>query len=209
MQKAYRDTWGLVAIVAGFFLVPGGVGADVLKLKNGRQIEGRLDHYFDEAFTITEKDGKRRRVSRSQVSSIELGKRQNISAPKKKAAKPKEVSPEPTNFLDSISKPDSPYSTPPATFSTWREAAIKGDLKAMVRCYASYRQKDVRKQLKKLSRKKREEMRSATAQTDFFPSEPFFKGERAMLEITWSKGLHGETQVLQFVLEGNDWKILQ
>lgn len=79
----------------------------------------------------------------------------------------------------------------------------------MVSCYAAFRQKDVRKQLKQISKEKWLEMKDTTQQTIFSPNQPMYQGDHATLEVNWTKGLLSDTQLLQFVLEGNDWKIVQ
>src|SRR5262249_40432848 len=101
------------------------------------------------------------------------------------------------------------FGTPLLTFEAWKQAAMTGDIDKMVECYASFSQKEVRKQLKQLPKEGREKMQSTTARRQFTPAKPLYQGDRAFLEVTWQNGLQSDTQVLQFVLEKNDWKLIQ
>ena len=79
----------------------------------------------------------------------------------------------------------------------------------MAACYASFNQKQVLKKLKKISKKDREKMRDTTTRTYFIPAQPLYQGVRATLEVTWTLGLRSDNQLLQFILEKNEWKIVQ
>lgn len=188
--------------------------AEVFILKSGKKLEGRIEHFYNGIFTVLRTNGTRKTLGINEIASIEFQK-SSIKPDKTplSKSKPSKVLPSkepPKNLLETLTKAQtSKFGTPLQTFETWRKAAIAGSIKEMVACYVSYRQKQVRKELKKMPKAKLEEMRAATAQTDFFPNEPFYQGDRAALEIHWRKGLHGETQVLQFALEKNDWKIIQ
>ncbi|MCI5073318.1 hypothetical protein MRY82_10335 [bacterium] len=102
-----------------------------------------------------------------------------------------------------------PYVTPKHTFETWRRASVKGDIKAMVKCYAKFRQSQVRRQLKKIPKNKRKEMQEVSKNTLFTLGEVYYQGTQASLEATWNHGLKSDTQVLKFTLEGKDWKLIQ
>lgn len=154
----------------------------------------------DGHFSISTPEGKVRKIPKGQVVRIQMQ-----GTPPEKEAK-KEI---PKNFLNALPKEESKYSTPSRTFEAWREAAEAGNINEMVNCYAEFRKEDVKKTLRKLSRKERAKMRKTTLITEFLPAQPLYKGDRAALEINWRIGLQGDTQVLQFMLEGNDWKIIQ
>src|ERR1051326_102510 len=99
------------------------------------------------------------------------------------------------------SKEERPYQNPKNTFTRWREAAIKGDIDGMVACYVSNRQKSKRAELKKIKKEILEQMQTAAADTKFASGEPYYDGDRATLEVNWTKGLFGDSQSLQFRLE--------
>jgi len=52
-------------------------------------------------------------------------------------------------------------------------------------------------------------MRSATAETQFSPSDPLYQGDHATMEVNWTKNIFGDSPLLQFVLEKNEWKLNQ
>lgn len=151
---------------------------------------------------IVDKNNQEHSIVRSEISRIEFSLPETPQKGDKETEKPK-------NLLEAIPKPESKFTTPLSTFQVWREAAIRGDIDGMAECYVSYRQKDVKKDLKKLPKEDFNKMRVATTQTEFAPAEPIYQGDRASLEINWRLGVNGESQVLQFSLEQNDWKIIQ
>jgi hypothetical protein len=170
-----------------------------IRLTSGEIVEGTVQSFQENQLSVAQPDGKIRKIPREEIVQIEF-------------QKPKAVTPAietPKTFLSALPKTVSKYQTPTQTFLTWKKAAVAGDVDAMVACYSSFRQGDVRKELKKLSRDQRNEMQKATALTEFVPADPLYQGDRAAMEITWRVGLQSDTQVLQFSLEGNEWKIVQ
>lgn len=174
--------------------------AETLLLKTGEIVEGTIQSYQDNAFSIAQPNGQIRKIPKSEVTHIEIQKTSEPPAEKKEI---------PKTFLSALPKSASKFQTPLQTFQTWRIAAIAGDVDGMVDCYASFRKNVVKKELKKLSRDQRDQMRKTTATTEFMPGEPLYQGDRAVLEVTWRIGLQSDNQVFQFTLEGNDWKIIQ
>ena len=189
-------------------LVASLASAETIRLKNGEVLEGAVQHYYGGIVTLTLSNGVTRTVGRDQMASIEFEPADPKKSPAPEA-KPAPTSAEPPNFMNTMFKKEAPFASPAATFESWRRAAVAGDMKKMVACYASFRKKEVEKQLKKLSKDAREEMARTTAQTEFVPAVPFYQGDRALLEVKWASGLQGDSQVLQFVLEKDEWKIIQ
>ena len=184
-------------LLAASFFSPGIAFADTVHLKNGETLAGEVDTLKEGVLNLKLADGGTRSVKRAEIASILFG------PPEKPVEKGNQ------NFLTTFPKADSPFQTPRATFERWRAAAIRGDIKGMVECYASFKQSDVKKELKKLPKDAFEKMREATAETQFVASDPFYQGDRAIMEVNWTKGLSGDSQSLSFVLEKNDWKIVQ
>ena len=53
-------------------------------------------------------------------------------------------------------------------------------------------------------------MKNAMIETIFTPTEPYYQGESAIMEVSWSKGPASQTQTLKFSIEnGKDWKIVE
>lgn len=154
----------------------------------------------DQAYVVVAPDGKEVRIPRSDVVAMEAGR--PVAPPAEEPKPAKEVPAQPA-------KGESKYATPQKTFEQWRQAAVRGDQKAMLACYAKYRQPALKGELGKISREKRKEMSAVTGQTDFTVGEPMYQGDLATLEVTWRMGLQSDVQLLQFKQEGADWKIIQ
>jgi len=193
----------LRSIVLCIALSTTAVSAETVFLKTGDTLEGTIQQMTSDQVTLSLPGGSTRKIPKSQISRIEFGSTRSAEKP---SPSPPVTEP---NFLSTLTKPESKYGTPAATFELWKTAAIAGDIDKMVDCYASFQQKEIRKQLKDLPKDAREKMRSTTARTQFTPAKPFYQGDRALLEITWQSGLQSDTQVLQFVLEKNHWKLIQ
>jgi hypothetical protein len=187
-----------IHILVFVFLLAGTSGfSDIIYLKNGKAVEGFVVKLDSQSATVVHEKNQSQIYPRSEIKSIELG-----SAPPKSSAEPE------PNFLSSAKEADSPYATPLHTFQAWKRAASSGDIDGMVNCYASFKQKEKKTELKKLSKDVFEKMRTTTLQTDFVPSAPLYQGDRASMVVNWTKGLDGGEQLLQFILEKKDWKIL-
>ena len=179
--------------------------AETFVLKSGEQITGKIMQVVDGVYHVRLTSKEVRTIKAKDLYRIEYATSKETTKSKKKALKK-----QPENFLTSAKpKNNSPYATPKLTFQKWKQAAEKGDIDGMAKAYASFRQKEVRKQLKKIPKSKRKEMQETTSRTDFIPGDPYYQGDRAVLEVTWRSGAHTDTQSLKFILEGNDWKILQ
>ncbi|MCB0309462.1 MAG: hypothetical protein KDD48_08830 [Bdellovibrionales bacterium] len=152
-------------------------------LKNGQTLTGELLELKDNQYTI-KIGNEKKRISKEEVISIT------------------------DDHALSTQTSTGKYGSPQSTFETWRNAAIDGNIKAMVSCYVSYQQKRMKKKLKKISRKKRKEMSEVTRQTDFSLTEPLFQGDRATMQVTWRMGLQTDVQPLQFALEDGKWKLI-
>ncbi len=176
--------------------------AEWIRLKSGEVIEGIVERIAEGDLFIALKDGESRKVGKGEVASIDFG-------PKKKEPILDTNENKTEHFLNALAKKDSKYGTPLQTFQAWKAAAVAGNIDQMVDCYASFKQKEIKKELKKIPREKREQMKTTTAQTEFVPTEPYYQGERAVLEVNWQYGLQGDSQTLQFILEKDQWKIIQ
>ena len=175
-------------------LISLGIHAEEFHLKDGEVVRGTLQSLDEKEYTVLLEGGVERKLDKTRVARIEVSKPSAAKSPAPKAEDP-----------ESKEK----YDTPKRTFETWRMAAVRGDTKAMVECYAKYRKSSIQKDLKKISRDKRKEMSTVAAQTDFTVGDPVYQGDIATLEVTWRMGLATDVQVLQFTLEGKDWKIIQ
>ncbi|MEZ4820144.1 MAG: hypothetical protein R3A45_09720 [Bdellovibrionota bacterium] len=176
-----------------------------IALQSGEVIDAsKID--LPDQISITLEDGSTKKIDTKSIQSIELYQHPSISpllTPETKLTED-----EIKNALDEF-RQLKPYETPKQTFLTWKEQAGKGSISGMVDCYASYRQSEVRKKLKKINRKKRKEMQQTMNLTSFTVADAVYQNNQAFLEVTWSKGLHSENQVLTFILEGQEWKIIE
>ncbi len=178
-------------------MIQGVVFADVVFLKSGELMEGQIVSI--QASSIDFKEGEQiKTVLKSQIDKIQFIALSDLD--KQDPYLPGLEK----NKTSQLSK-----ASPVDTFEKWRQFAIVGDVDGMVSCYASFRQHEIKKELKKLPKSKRKNMLQATAQTQFTTQEPYYQGDRAMLEVNWQSGLYTDTQVLQFVLEDETWKIVQ
>lgn len=187
--------------------------AESLSLTTGEIIEGKLVE-FPKEITIQLPDGTKTVVPYQNITSIFKAAPPETYSPfltPDKSKKPLGDKNAKDTEFSSLEDAKGPYATPIQTFTTWKDAALRDDLDGMVNCYVSYRRDEVKKDLKKLSKKTRQQMQAAMAATIFTPSEPFFQGELAIMEVSWTKGLASQTQTLKFTMEGNDkeWKILE
>lgn len=160
-------------------------------LRSGEKLTGSVERVADGLWTVTLPGGKSRTLKQADLLRIEF------DATPAAHEEPSTV----------ISK--APFETPTDTLRTWRQAAIAGDVGRMVACYASFARDEKRKELKKIPKEAFDRMRAATARTDFAPGEPLYQGDRAVLEVNWTSGLLSDSQVLNFVLERDGWKLLQ
>jgi len=212
----HRSLWVSLAIFAAF--APWRVQAETVRLKSGEVVEGKIQQYGNGQITIAITGKQSRKIPQDQIVSIDFGVKPTKKEPSPSAgnsppqippASPGAGDPSSDTFLKTLTKSNSKYKSPTDTFFVWRNAAVNGDIDGMADCYASYQQKDVKKQLKALPKDGREKMRTATARIQFIPAKPIFQGDRALLEVNWQTGLQSDTQVLQFVLEKNEWKLIQ
>ncbi|MFH1017030.1 MAG: hypothetical protein V1798_02465 [Pseudomonadota bacterium] len=172
-----------------------------MRLKSGEVLEGTIKGVADGVYAVTTREGPERKIAKEQILSIDY-----TPFPVSKSAKPAGATP---NLLTETAKPSSPFATPRLTFEMWKTAAVKGDIDQIVKCYVSSKQKEKAKELKKIPKETFQKMKEVTVETLFSPAEPVYQGDRAMMEVNWTHGLIGESQVLQFVLEKNEWKLWQ
>ena len=168
--------------------------AHTLMLKTGETLQGTLGSADKTQVEWVLESGEKKKVLISDLVAIDFGEAQKVASA-------------PENFLTPA--PQGPFSSPLQTFETWKAAALKDDPKVMSECYVKYQQKKILKDLKKISRAKRKEMQETAARTDFSPQKPFYQGDRASLEVVWRVGVNSDSQVLQFVLEDEQWKLVQ
>lgn len=202
------------------------VNAATLVLKNGKApIVGKILSMDEHTVSIENAEGEKSQILKDQISQIVLN--DDAPEPKKKDSQAKPILQQNEDLLSQPSAQDKalfeqlfngptdkdmqqgPYLTPKHTFESWRRASVKGDVKGMVSCYAKFRQNQVRKQLKKIPKNKRKEMQDISNNTLFTLGQVYYQGTQASLEATWNYGLKSDTQVLKFVLEGKDWKLIQ
>jgi hypothetical protein len=187
-----------LALVA-WLLLAFPIHAETLRLKSGEVLEGTIKNFLGGIFTVTTREGPERKIAKEQIASIDYAPFPVDKSPK--------AGGDAQNLLQSTVRNDSPFQTPKGAFEAWKAAAIKGDIEGMVRCYASNRQKEKKKELKKLPKEAFENMQEVTARTLFSTAPPVYQGDRAMMEVNWTHGLVGDSQVLQFILEKNEWKL--
>lgn len=158
-------------------------------------------------------DGSKKTVPYTDITSIykkEIPQSYTPFLNKNKDAKKSPLEKEAADSFAELDTDKGPYGTPSLTFETWRKAAMADDIDGMVNCYAEYRKNDIKKGLKKLNKKTREDMKTAMIETIFTPNQPYYQGDSAIMEVSWSKGLASQTQTLKFKLEKNkDWKIVE
>lgn len=203
------------------------MAASVL-LKSGKRVQGSILSMDAEVVNVQDEKGVKSQILRSLIENIDLDSKKK---PASKTKTPSLLSPTPPHFNPSEVMPPSkeqqalfeqlfngpkeedmqkgPYATPKNTFETWRRASVKGDTKKMILCYVSFRQNQIKKQLKKIPRNKRKDMQEASNNTLFSLGKPYYQGDRASLEVTWNHGLRSDTQTLRFMLEKQEWKIVQ
>lgn len=199
--------------------------AATLILKNGKApIIGKILNMDGQTVSIENNQGEKSQILKDQISQIifddrvepknkdnknSVVKQHNQDLLSQPSAQDKELFEQLFNGPTDKDMEQGPYVTPKHTFETWRRASVKGDVKAMVACYAKFRQNQVRKQLKKIPKSKRKEMQDISNNTLFTLGQVYYQGTQASLEATWNYGLKSDTQVLKFVLEGKDWKLIQ
>ncbi len=189
--------------------------AESIALSTGEVIDGNLVE-FPKDVTIQLQDGTKKTVPYLNITSIYKNLPPQTYTPflnsdkqaNKKTLDEKSSSSELLTFAND--EVPGPYSSPIQTFQTWKNAALQDDIDGMSNCYVTSRKGDVKKDLKKLPKKSRDDMKRAMIETIFTPSQPYYQGELAIMEVSWTKGLASQTQTLKFSLEGNkEWKILE
>jgi hypothetical protein len=185
--------------------------AESLSLSSGEVIEGSLIEFPKEIIVLLP-DGIKKTYPYNNVTSIYKNQPPASFTPFVSGDKKPKTEPEKTiaQEFPEIDASKGPYASPQVTFMTWKAAAIKGDIDAMADCYASYRKSEIKKEMKKIPKKTREDMRRAMVDTIFSPSDPYFQDSTAIMEVSWTKGLASQNQTLKFALENNkDWKIVE
>jgi hypothetical protein len=199
------------------------VWAESIELSSGEVLDGNLLG-FPKEIEVELSDGTKKKLPYSEISSIYKNTPPQSFTPfttsPAKENKDKDIgkSGKGKGSLDRPTKDDfaeldmtkGAYSSPSHTFETWKRAAINDDIDGMANCYAESRKSDIKKELKKIPKKNREDMKMAMSQTIFTPSDPYYQGEFAIMEVTWAKGLASQTQTLKFMFENNkEWKIVE
>lgn len=202
-------------ILLSFVLASPLVMAESIELSTGEVVDGKLVE-FPKEVTIELTDGSKMKIPYEGINSI-----YKVTAPRsytpfltkdkeKDGKKDKGLDKAVDNSFEDMDASKGPYATPTLTFQTWKKAAMNDDIDGMANCYSSSKKNSVKKDLKKISKKTREEMRSAMTQTIFTPNEPYYQGEFAIMEVSWTKGLASQNQTLKFTLENNkEWKIAE
>lgn len=203
-------------IALGILLSSPLVLAESIELSTGEVLDGKLLD-FPKDVTVELPDGTKRVIPYLGISSI-FKKNAPPSYTPFLNKSDKAPQGEGKTTLDKVEKNDfdemdpakGPFGTPMLTFDTWKKAALADDIDAMANCYVAYRKDDIKKNLKKISKKTRQEMKNAMIETIFTPSQTYYQGQSAIMEVSWTKGLASETQTLKFSLENNkDWKIVE
>jgi hypothetical protein len=197
-------------LLLSILLAPSLTWSESIELTTGEVLDGKLSD-FPKDVTIELPDGGKKKIPYAEISSIYKNIPPQAYKPfLGKSKSNKSLDKIENDSFEDIDATKGPYGTPANTFDTWRKAALEDDVDAMSECYAQPRKAEVKKDLKKIPKKTRQEMRMAMTQTIFTPSNPYFQGEFAIMEVSWTKGLASQTQTLKFTLENNkDWKIVE
>lgn len=200
-------------IFLSFLLISPLVLAESIELSTGEVLDGKLLG-FPKEVEIEMTDGTKKKVPYSDISSIYKDTAPTSFTPfvvkDKDKKSDKSLDKKDASDFEDLDMSKGAYATPAHTFETWKRSAINDDIDGMANCYATARKSEMKKELKKIPKKNRLEMKMAMAQTIFTPSEPYYQGEFAIMEVTWTKGLASQTQSLKFSLEnGKEWKIVE
>jgi hypothetical protein len=198
-------------LVLTIVLATTAVWAESIELSTGEVIEGKLSD-FPKDITVELSDGTKKKIPYQGISSIYKNGAPITSYKPflEKSKENKTLDQVDSDSFEDIDATKGPYGTPTNTFETWKNAALKDDIDGMANCYAVPRKAEIKNELKKISKKTRQEMKLAMTQTIFNTSRPYFQGESAIMEVSWTKGLASQSQTLKFTLENNkDWKIVE
>jgi|GEM_PF-3769813 len=184
------------------------LSAQQMSLKSG-EILILKDINLPETIVVKTQSGQTRNIALKDIQSVELSPATSVKHLLNVNTTHAQASDQEIKEALQSFETLTPFQTPKQTFLTWKEAAVTGSVENMVACYSKNRQPGVRKNLKKIKRKERIAMKEAANITTFSVGDPLYQGNQAFLEVTWNKGLYSESQVLKFLLENNDWKIIE
>jgi hypothetical protein len=181
--------------------------AESIALKSGEVLDGDIKE-LPSKITLKLKDGSTKTISLKDIAQIHIEPLPTFSKLSPKQVQTT-ITDEKLKEVISEFEPKDPFETPTQTFLTWKAYAEEGDIKGMIDCYASFRQEAVSKELKSIKSKERKAMQASMMVTEFVAGTPIYQGKQAFLEVNWSKGMNSQTQVLKFLLEGTQWKIIE
>lgn len=195
----------LCAIIGVALLILDQAKAQHISLKSGEVISFK-DINLPETLMIDTLDGQKKEIKLKDIQSFEFQPSTSVKPflPRQKSTDQSEVH----SALKAFEK-RSPFETPKQTFLTWKDHASKGSIDGIASCYTTSRHDKVKKKLRKIKRKQRLAMQEAVNATSFTVGDPLYQGNKAFLEVNWTKGLHSESQVLKLLLEKNQWKIIE
>lgn len=182
-------TSGLLIIALGFAQQ---LAADTLILTGRQQIKGKLTAFKNGIFYFQTIGGEELRYPASRV----------------KEYRPDEINKEKKELPKNIGETKrGPFSTPQATFNTYRTAAASGDLNTMSKCYIKEHQQLFFDSMKGFNSKRFKKEQRLIRETKFSLADPLIQGNRAFLKITRKRKGKERQDILSFFLEDDGWKI--
>lgn len=103
---------------------------------------------------------------------------------------------------------NTPFQTPIDTFETWRRAALEMNVPLMLSTYAAAGRQTVEGDILNASKDELSAMQAEAKQTEFKIEKLVYEGDRAFLRVKRIFRGKDEVEILTFVREGQDWKII-
>jgi hypothetical protein len=103
--------------------------------------------------------------------------------------------------------PQTSLATPEKTFETWRQAASRLDMEALLSTYSSSSRPMIEDELARSTEDALRSMQKETKKTRFEIERVLFENNIAYLRVRRRVGRADEVEVLTMIKEGEDWKI--
>lgn len=100
------------------------------------------------------------------------------------------------------------FSTPEATFETWKGAAKELDLKLLVDSYALSARPSIESELARTTEEALQSMKKETQKTQFVIEKVVYEDNLAYLRIRRSIQKNKSIEVVTMIKEGDSWKLL-
>lgn len=100
------------------------------------------------------------------------------------------------------------YSTPQATFNTWKYAASVGDHLLLVETYAESSKDSFRKQLNSTSHEALVAMQEEASDTEFTIQKVVYEDRRAYVRVLRERDGQSDIEIINMIKEGDDWKLI-